>query len=92
MPVFQITTLRSENYRVMDFIGESFDHIGAREISDDHWLIAETAVTANAIFKKLKEELPRDVLNMRELHKTDLADKGRLSEEEFNFFRSQASD
>lgn len=92
MPVFQITTVPSENYRVMDFIGETFDQIGAKEITDNHWLIAESSWKAKETFKYLKGALPDDVLVMRELRKSDITDKGRLPEDEFNFFLSQAND
>jgi hypothetical protein len=92
MPVFQIRTLYSDNHRVMDIIGETFDAIEALEITPNHWLIIGTPEAAQATFERLKAGLPRDVLNMTELSKRDLINQGRLSNDEISFYRSQARD
>ena len=62
MPVFQIRTLYSDDHRVMDIIGETFDAIEALEITPNHWLIIGTPEAAQATFERLKAGLPRDVL------------------------------
>ena len=92
MPVFQIMTLQSSNYRVMDIIGETFDAVDAGEIKANLWLLVGTRAEIQNTFARLREELPKDVVSLTELCKNDLEDQGQLSDDEISLFRSQAAD
>jgi hypothetical protein len=91
MPVFQIRTISFYNYRVMDIIGEAFDALGAKEIKPNCWLLAGTHAEVQESYARLRAQLPKDISSLVELHKSDLEDQGRLSDDEISDLRSQAT-
>jgi hypothetical protein len=93
MAVFEIKYKKPATAKAEEQIADELYQVGAREIEANRWLLAGTPEQVKLNFVRLKAGLlPGDVLLMKELHKSDLVDRGYLSDDEFTRYREEAKE